>query len=126
MTIDKPSRGVFLLLLATVLYLTLMPSPPHVALDNLPFGDKIEHFLAFGSLTFAARFGFPRMAEWLVLERLSFLGAMIEVVQGSPGLHRDCDWRDWAADTLGVLVALAAVRVLYALFRSRQPRPTLH
>jgi hypothetical protein len=126
MTIDKPSRGVFLLLLATVLYLTLMPSPPHVELDDLPYGDKIEHFLAFGALTVAARFGFPRMAGWLVLERLSFLGAMIEVVQGSPGLHRDCDWRDWAADTLGVLVALAGVRVLFILYRSLQPRPTLH
>jgi hypothetical protein len=50
MTIDKPSRGAFLLLLAAVLYLTLIPTPPHVALDNLPYGDKIEHFTAFGAL----------------------------------------------------------------------------
>ncbi|WP_343609127.1 hypothetical protein [Novosphingobium sp.] len=126
MTIDKPSRGAFLLLLAAVLYLTLIPTPPHVALDNLPYGDKIEHFTAFGALAFAARLGFPRMPSWLVLERLSFLGAMIEVVQGSPGLQRDCDWTDWAADTLGVMVALVAVRVLYSAFRSRKPSPTLH
>jgi VanZ family protein len=129
MTIDKPSRGIFLLLVAVVLYLTLSPSPPHVALDNLPYGDKIEHFTAFAALALMARLGFPRAPDWLLLEHLSFLGAMIEVVQATPTLQRDCDWHDWLADTMGALIMLAAVRFFRHRRRTRaraMPPVTLH
>ena len=50
-------------------------------------------------------------------ERLSFLGALIEVGQSIPVLHRDCDIRDWFADTAAVLVVLG----LYALARRIRP-----
>ena len=43
----------------------------------------------------------PRVAE-----RLSFLGALIEVAQSIPMLGRDCDIRDWFADTAAVLVVV--------------------
>ena len=42
-------------------------------------------------------------------ERLSFLGAMIEVTQSIPALHRDCDIMDWVIDTAAILVTLVAV-----------------
>jgi hypothetical protein len=58
--------------------------PPQVALDTIPYGDKIEHFTAFAALALMARLGFPRVADWHLLEHLSFLGAMIEVVQATP------------------------------------------
>lgn len=121
MTIDKLSRVLFLLLVAAVLYLTLSPNPPHVALDTIPYGDKIEHFTAFAALALMARLGFPRAADWHLLEHLSFLGAMIEVVQATPDLQRDCDWHDWVADSLGALVMLVALRVLLRWRRSRGP-----
>ena len=38
-------------------------------------------------------------------ERLSFLGALIEVLQAIPELHRDCDIRDWIADTAAIATA---------------------
>jgi VanZ family protein len=126
MTIDKLARVLFLLLAAAVLYLTLTPTPPHVALDNLPYGDKIEHGLAFASLALMARLGFPRVPVWQMLEHLSFLGAMIEVAQATPGLGRDCDWHDWLADTGGVALGLAAAHVVLNRLRAmRAARPPL-
>ena len=129
MQFDKLARALFLLLVAVVLYLTLIPTPPHVALDSLPYGDKIEHFLAFGSLAVMARLGFPRVVSWQMLEHLSFLGAMIEVAQATPGLGRDCDWHDWLADTVGAGVALGLVGLVLGRLRAAQhdkPPVTLH
>lgn len=119
MTIDKPSRVLFLLLVVVVLYLTLSPNPPHVALDTIPYGDKIEHFTAFAALALMARLGFPGRPDWQLLEHLSFLGAMIEVIQATPDLQRDCDWHDWLADSMGALAMLVAVRLFFRWRRSR-------
>lgn len=124
MTINKPSSnlfmGLFLVLLAAILFLTLMPAPPHVLLDDLPWGDKIEHFLAFGGLMLMGRLGFPRVSDWRWLEHLSFLGALIEVTQASPGVNRDCDWRDWVADSTGALIMLILMR-LFVHYRATRP-----
>ena len=128
MKLDKLARALFLLLVGVVLYLTLVSDPPHVALDRLPYGDKIEHFMAFGSLAVMARLGFARVPTWQMLEHLSFLGAMIEVAQATPGLGRDCDWHDWVADTMGAALGLALVLVLRAYRGARHDLPpvTLH
>ncbi len=110
MTIDKPARALFFAALAVTLFMMLQPHPPQLVFEVL--GDKAEHALSFGGMALLARLGFRRAPDWLILERLSFLGAMIEVIQAIPSLHRDCDWHDWAADTLGVLVSLWIVRRL--------------
>ncbi len=110
MTIDKPSRVLFFAALAFTLFMMLQPHPPHLMFEVL--GDKAEHAISFGGMALLARLGFRRMPDWLILERLSFLGAMIEVIQAIPSLHRDCDWHDWAADTLGVMLCLWIIRVL--------------
>ena len=41
------------------------------------------------------------------LIKAPIFGALIEVAQSIPALHRDCDILDWAADTTAVMVALA-------------------
>jgi VanZ family protein len=94
----------------------LMPRPPK--LPTYPWGDKVEHMLGFAALAFLAALAFPRMPRWRVIERLSFLGALIEVAQSIPGLGRDCDIRDWIADTVAVIVVMA----LIALISPRQGR----
>jgi VanZ family protein len=91
--------------------MALLPHPPHVPVDR--FGDKFEHMLAFGVMTTFAAAAHPRMTLLRIGERLSFLGALIEVFQAIPALHRDCDVRDWIADTISIAVVLG----IYALVR---------
>lgn len=88
----------------------LMPKPPK--LPTHQWGDKVEHMLGFAALAFLAALAFPRMPRWRVIERLSFLGALIEVAQSIPGLGRDCDIRDWIADTVAVIVVTGLVALI--------------
>ena len=82
-----------------------LPHPPKLPTDSL--GDKFTHMLAFATLAGLAALGFPAADRWRVAERLSFLGALIEVIQSIPALQRDCDIRDWIADTLSIVVVTA-------------------
>lgn len=112
MTLERPARILarilFACAMAVSLFMAFSPHPPSVFLDR--FGDKVEHMTAFGTMAILARIGFPRAPSFRILERLSFAGALIEVFQAMPALHRDCDWKDWVADTLAVAVALALTR----------------
>ena len=97
--------------LALAVTMALLPHPPKVPIDS----DKYQHMLAFGTLTILSVLAFPQTPLLRIGERLSFLGAMIEVVQSIPVLHRDCDIMDWVADTaviIGMLVVVAISRRL--------------
>ena len=104
MTIDKTWRLLFALALAFTLFMMLQPNPPHLIFEAL--GDKAEHAIAFGGMALLARLGFRKAPDWLIFERLSFIGALIEVMQAIPSVHRDCDWKDWVADSIGVALSL--------------------
>jgi VanZ family protein len=98
------ARAVFWSALLFAVAMAILPHPPHTPIDQ--FGDKFEHMLAFGVLAALAALGYPDTPLLRIGERLSFLGAMIEVVQSIPALHRDCDIRDWVADTIMVVIVL--------------------
>ena len=115
-------RVLFFIALALVLFLTLNPSPPTLPVDR--FGDKFEHALAFSALAGLAGLGFSRASELRILERLSFVGAMIEVVQAIPEMHRSCEWRDWVADTLGIAFGLGILRLVLRFLPQLKARPT--
>ena len=104
-------RTVFLALfwaaLAFAVVMALLPKPPATPIDG--FGDKFQHLLAFATLAGLAALAWPRAELLRVGERLSFVGALIEVTQAIPALGRDCDIRDWLADTLAIAVVLLAV-----------------
>jgi len=100
---------LFWLALAFAVAMALLPHPPSLPIDR--FGDKFEHMLAFGTLTLLADFAYPATPRLRIAERLSFLGAMIEVTQSIPALHRDCDIRDWIADTVAILVVTGLMRL---------------
>lgn len=94
--------------LTVAIVFALLPNPPMV-----PASDKAQHMAAFGVLTMLSALAYPSTPLHRLGERLSFLGAMIEVAQSIPALHRDCDILDWVADTtviIAVLVVIAVVR----------------
>jgi hypothetical protein len=87
--------------------MAVLPSPPQVPGNP---NDKLQHIAAFAALALLGAFAYPATALRLILLRLSAFGALIELVQAIPFLHRDCDFWDWVADTLAagfVLVVIA-------------------
>jgi len=112
-------QSLFWCALVFALVMALLPQPPHLSIDRL--GDKFEHMLAFSVLALLGSTAYPAMPLFRLGERLSFLGAMIEVLQSIPSLHRDCDIRDWFADTIAVTVVLGLV-YLARRWRRGQPR----
>ena len=104
MRLEIPFRVMFFVWLAITLFMTLNPAPPFV--NEINVNDKIEHGLTFAGLAGLAGLGFTRAAPGRILERLSFIGALIEVFQAIPWMHRSCDWKDWLADTAGVALGL--------------------
>lgn len=112
-------RGLPLLFWAAVLVAVIMatlPNPPQL-LDNI--GDKYQHMAAFAVLAIFAAIAYPRTPLRRIGERLSFLGALIELVQSIPALHRDCDILDWVADTGAIIAALLIVSLIRGLQRRR-------
>lgn len=100
------ARLLFWVALVFALFMAWTPHPPAVPGDPV---DKVQHMLAFGTLTILACAGYPQAELLRTGERLSFIGALIEVVQAIPALHRDCDIKDWAADTLIIVAVLLVV-----------------
>lgn len=77
---------------------------------GLLHGDKINHLLAFGTLTVVACACVEqgrRSAMWVVVGLLAY-GAFIEIVQTQIP-SREGDWADLAADVVGVALGLAVV-----------------
>ena len=97
------AAGVFSFVMA------VLPHPPR--LPGEP-DDKIQHIIAFLTLTLLASWAFPRTKAWKLLLWLSAYGALIELVQAIPMLHRDSDVPD--------SVAAAAVLALVGWWRSRR------
>lgn len=93
-----------------------LPNPPHL-LDSV--GDKYQHMAAFAVLAIFAVIAYPETPLRWIGERLSFLGALIELVQSIPALQRDCDILDWVADTGAIIAALLVVSLIRGLHRRR-------
>jgi hypothetical protein len=113
-------RIIFFAALLFTIVMALLPKPPHLILDN--FGDKFEHSLAFVVLTALALLAFPRMPALRTGERLSFLGALIEVFQSIPVLHRDCDPLDWLTDTIAIIATILVITVIQHRLHGPKPR----
>ena len=108
-------RPLFWLLTLFTLTMAFLPKPPATPIDQ--FGDKVEHMVAFAVLTGVALIGWPQSRRWRIILLLSGLGAVIELVQEVPELHRDSDWHDWAADTLAIIAAAVMVSPIVRVLR---------
>ena len=112
-------RIAFFVAALGALVAALVPSVPFT--PTFEYSDKYQHFVAFFVLAGLALFGFPQALRRLIVERLSFFGAVIEVFQSIPALHRDCDPLDWATDTAGATVAVLLLARLVAARRASGP-----
>ena len=97
--------GFWIAVILAVL-VALTPQPP-----QLPGGpsDKVLHIIAFAILALLGSSAYREVALLRLGFTLSVLGALIEVTQAIPALHRDSSALDWLADTVAAAVVLAVV-----------------
>lgn len=94
--------GLYALAVAVLLYLCLAPVRD---LPAVSLWDKAEHAAAWLVLAGVGLLFWPGRPRAIVAFALA-LGLLVEVLQGVLPVGRDADWRDWAADSVGVAAAL--------------------
>lgn len=94
--------------------------PAHQAPQLFPW-DKAEHFAAFYTLTLLAAAAFPRRRLVWIAVLLSAFGALIELTQALPFVHRDCDFWDWVADSCAIVAALVPLALIPWRWSFREP-----
>jgi hypothetical protein len=82
--------------------------------------DKWQHMAAFFVITVLGRVAFHDLSRKILTPALIGFGALIEMVQMIPALHRDSDWHDFLADIIAVIAALAVAHV-FERGRSQAP-----
>ena len=95
------------IMVATVIYLSLTPSPP----QGLNLWDKLNHFIAYAGLM--VWFGqIYRSLSGRIVFTLYFIGMGIgiEVLQGMGGV-RQFEYHDMLANSIGVLAALLILKL---------------
>ena len=111
-------RIVFWVAIAFVLWSTLTNT------DDLTgdVSDKALHFIAFYGLAVLGRLAYPAAPLARLGLALAGLGGLIELLQGTPVIHRDASWGDAAADAAGVVCALAPAALdRFRAFIGRSP-----
>ncbi len=94
------------------LVMASLPKPPQIPGEP---GDKIQHIMAFATLAALGAAAYPRASLVRLLIGLAAFGALIEIIQLIPPLHRDAQIADLLAD----VAAAAAMLGLVRLFRRR-------
>jgi VanZ family protein len=108
---DRPGLWLGLWLFGWVLCVVLsLIHPPQLGVD-VPDGDKVGHFLAYGLLSAWAVWLFPAWrAQGAAALALVALGVAREFAQGAWTTDRMMDWRDALADAVGVALGLWLAR----------------
>jgi VanZ family protein len=88
------------------LYVVIECLVPARMVPDLRVSDKLEHAGAFWLMTFLYGGVLERRRFPLLIAGMLLLGAGIEIAQGTMGLGRDMDFRDWVADAVGVVAAV--------------------
>lgn len=112
----KLAPYLFWIALVVAFVFAVVPQPP--TLPGHP-SDKVQHMLAFAVLAGLAWLAYPGLSRWRILVGLSAFGALIELVQGTPLVHRDAQFLDWVADTVAAVAILALMALLGVIARRR-------
>lgn len=105
-------RVAFAIALVGTLVAALLPD---ATAPDLGDGDKVNHIVAFATLSVLAAWAWPRTQVWRIALWLSALGALIEGLQAIPFIARDAEWADWIADTNATIITMVIVWILRRL-----------
>jgi VanZ family protein len=103
---ERLCRFAFWAALLLAFVMAVLPKPPQ--LPGAPT-DKVQHILAFVVLTILANAGYSRLRPMTLVFALAGFGALIEIVQAIPALHRSSDIMDWLADMAAALITMGIV-----------------
>ena len=103
---------------AFAFFMAVLPHPP--VLPGEP-SDKLQHIFAFLVLAVLGRLAYPETKKRVLLLGLMAFGALIELAQAIPVIHRDSDPLDWLADTAAALTVFVVVAV-WGYFHARKRR----
>jgi VanZ family protein len=117
--IETAARAACWLALLFATAMAVLPHPPHILGD---LWDKAQHMIAFAVVAACAALGYRGTPLIRIGEHLSFLGALIEVIQSIPRLHRDCDILDWVADTMSIAAVLIVMHFVRRAIDGRLAR----
>ena len=104
---SRTLKAIFWAAACFAFIMAVLPPPPQIPGEP---NDKVQHIIAFATLAALGSFAYFTAPITRLLIGLSLFGAVIEVVQAIPMLHRDSDVMDWIADTAAVLVVLLLIR----------------
>ncbi|MFT8735844.1 MAG: teicoplanin resistance protein VanZ [Zymomonas mobilis] len=96
-------KVIFWLTLLAAYGLAIMPAADTI---HLAPSDKIDHIIAFVTLTILACLGWQKTRSFKIAVGLGLFGALIELTQAIPFIHRDAELADWLADISAVLFVL--------------------
>ena len=111
-------RTVKPLFWAALLFAYAVAVMPQADAPRIASSDKVEHMIAFLTLSLLGKIAYPRIPAVKVGLLLAGLGAMIEVTQMIPALHRDGNLADWLADCAAILVGLVVAALLLSRIRA--------
>lgn len=94
---------------------------PGSELPAQSFNDKLNHFIAYGVLSFGAVVGRHRLALVWVIGLVIGYGLALEVLQGIMPFGRSASWLDAFANTGGVLIGSVCGLVLAHYLPNDQP-----
>jgi len=116
MTTQNIFRILFWILLAVILALSLMPAADA---PTVFASDKLNHGLAFFTLSLMARLLWARAHAAILFVLLMAFGGGIELLQSALGSGRDADWMDFAADIAAIVLGLWAGKLFRNLTGKR-------
>jgi VanZ family protein len=100
---------LFWVAMLVVTYLLLANlAPPNIKVEYV---DKLEHAFVFMGLTCMALIAWPQRKR-LVFIGLTIFGGAMELAQQAFASYRQATLGDWAADIVGILIALIIFHVL--------------
>jgi len=122
-TAMSPLRRLFVMAFwAATLFAYVEAILPGRDVVSLARWDKVNHMIAFFTITFLARGAYPRLAVFRLFVLLASFGAFIELSQALPFIHRDAEWADWLADMMAIVVGLIVAWPFVLLVERRSHR----